>query len=143
MNRITPNVLVLLQRQAVCSWFKVLPSTVVFKKSLCTEVTPSLNNQSEPVNIPPTALDFGALIQSAEKKNLSVHSACEIVIGIAGLKKESKVSQSDYLQDERFLKIMKVLEGTNTSRVEPMAIISSLKVGCSFAITVSIKMFRL
>ena len=49
------------------------------------------------------------------------------MIAIASLKKESKVSEAEYLQDERFLKIMKLLEGNYTSKVETMAIISSSK----------------
>ena len=77
---------------------------------------------------PQTELDLETLLKSAERKNLLVSTACDIVIGIASLKKDSKVSESDYLQDERFLKIMKQFEGTYTSKVEPMAIISSLKV---------------
>jgi len=127
MIRIAPNVLMLLKKQGPCSWSKITPSTLLPLRSLCTEVPPSLKIPDESVYTPPVVLDFGALILSAEKKNLSVPAACQIVIAMAGLKKESKVSKSDYLQDERFLKIMKLLEGTATSSVQPMALISSLK----------------
>jgi len=71
--------------------------------------------------------DIGTLLMSAERKNLTAKTACDTVIAIARLKNESKVKESEYLQDERFLKIMKQLESNHTTKVEPLAIISSLK----------------
>jgi len=97
------------------------------ENSFCTEATNKQIITSEPLQTQQTELDLETLLKSAERKNLLVSTACDIVIGIASLKKESKVSESDYLQDERFLKIMKQFEGTYTSKVEPMAMISSLK----------------
>ena len=109
--------------------FAQVPTTVFGgENSFCTEATTNQTIINEILQSPQTELDLETLLKSAERKNLLVSTACDIVIGIASLKKDSKVSESDYLQDERFLKIMKQFEGTYTSKVEPMAIISSLKV---------------
>ena len=74
-------------------------------------------------------IDIGTLMNYAEKKNLTANVACDIVTTLARLKKESKVIESEYLQDERFLQVMKQLESNHTNKMEPLALISSLKVG--------------
>ena len=73
-------------------------------------------------------VDLATLLKSTEKKNLGPSGACHTVIAMARLKKESKVSESEYVKDDRFMKLVKVLESNETSKVEPLAIISSLKV---------------
>ena len=73
-------------------------------------------------------VDLATLLKSTEKKNLGPSAACHTVIAMARLKKESKVSESEYVKDERFLKLMKLLESNETAKMEPLAIISSLKV---------------
>eukprot|EP00092_Neocalanus_flemingeri_P033737 GFUD01036676.1.p1 GENE.GFUD01036676.1~~GFUD01036676.1.p1 ORF type:complete len:613 (+),score=202.94 GFUD01036676.1:73-1911(+) len=123
----TKQGLSVLRRPVLCSVAQTPTSAVDCEKNFCTEVATNNIATSESLESPLNVLDLGTLLESAEKKNLQATKACEIVIAIANLKKESKVSEPDYLQDERFLKIMKLLESSYTSKVEPMALISSLK----------------
>eukprot|EP00092_Neocalanus_flemingeri_P004491 GFUD01004831.1.p1 GENE.GFUD01004831.1~~GFUD01004831.1.p1 ORF type:complete len:656 (+),score=214.52 GFUD01004831.1:71-2038(+) len=123
----TKQGLSVLRRPVLCSVAQTPTLAVDCEKNFCTEVATNNIATSESLESPLNVLDLGTLLESAEKKNLQATKACEIVIAIANLKKESKVSEPDYLQDERFLKIMKLLESSYTSKVEPMALISSLK----------------
>ena len=103
-------------------WTKIAACTAVVDHSgFCTAAESSTGGGDDIV-------DLGSLLKTADKKNLLPTTACDTVIALAGLKKESKVSESEYLQDERFLKMMKTLEGNNTAKLHPLAIISSLKV---------------
>jgi len=109
---------VLLQAAAPCS------AVVLGHKCYCTgEPVAGVDAVESRAEI----VDIGTLLMSADRKNLTAKTACDIVIGIARLKSESKVKESEYLQDERFLKIMKQLESNHTTKVEPLAIISGLK----------------
>jgi len=103
------------------------PLAVLVPRCYCTglvDSTPAANNDAQHKA---EIVDLGTLMKSAEKKNLTAHVACDIVINLARLKNESKVIESEYLQDERFLNVMKQLESNHTNKMEPMAIISSLK----------------
>ena len=80
----------------------------------------------------PQAGDVGTVLKAAERQNFAAFTACDIVITLAGLKKINKMSEPEFLlammEDQRFLKVMKVLESNQTAQLEPLAIISSLKV---------------
>ena len=126
MIRFASKHLFIISRSPIPSSWKLAPTTSALlgqHDTFCSESSSTGGTEQTPAKI----ADLGSLLSTAEKKNLQATTACEIVIAIASLKKESKVSEADYLQDERFLKIMKLLEGNYTSKVEPMAIISSLK----------------
>jgi hypothetical protein len=126
MIRFASKFLFIISRPPIPSSWKLAPTTSALMghhDSFCSESSSTGGAEQTPAKI----ADLGTLLRTAEKKNLQATTACEIVIAIASLKKESKVSDADFMQDERFLKIMKLLEGNYTSKVEPMAIISSLK----------------
>jgi len=104
------------------------PIAVLWPKYYCS----GLGDSTTPVvdvDVGPKVeiVDLGTLMNYAEKKNLTANVACDIVTTLARLKKESKVMESEYLQDERFLKVMKQLESNHTNKMEPLALISSLK----------------
>ena len=91
--------------------------------SYCTDYV-----QKEPnIGVDSEAKTVDSLLKKAEKRNLLATSACQILISLAELKKNEKLSESDYLQNEQFLKTMKVLEGTFTSKVHPLTIVGCLK----------------
>ena len=131
MIRFAPNQLFRNSKTLISSsWTKIAACTcVVFDTNgFCTAAESSTTGGGIAVNSTASIVDLGSLLETADKKNILPSTACFTVIAIAGLKKESKVSESEYLQDERFLKMMKTLEGTHTAKLDPLAIISSLKV---------------
>jgi len=69
-----------------------------------------------------------SLWQTLEKGDeLFVNKAAKVVMAIAELKRDKKVVQIDYMQDERFLKVMKALESDKINKLEPLAVVKSLK----------------
>lgn len=57
-----------------------------------------------------------------------VQKACTALMQICQMKKENKISEADYRNDERFVKMLTTLESNHVQKAENMLIISSLKV---------------
>ena len=62
------------------------------------------------------------------KRNWRATKACDAIIAIGDLKREAKIAPSDLQTDERFKSLLKTLESDHIRKVEPLKLISSLKV---------------
>ena len=62
------------------------------------------------------------------KRNWRATKACDAIIAIGDLKREAKIAQSELQTDERFKSLLKTLESEHIRKVEPLKLISSLKV---------------
>jgi len=93
------------------------PQTISDKEDLNH---PSLNFQSlENIWQSITAVD--------ESKELFVKKSAGIINALAELKRNEKLSESDYLKDERFIRVLKGLESEQIKRLDPIPAIRSLK----------------
>jgi len=72
-------------------------------------------------------IDHESLLKNAEYEKVTVSKASESVILLAKLKRDSLVSENDYVSDERFLRLVKTLENPGTGKLAPLATISTLK----------------
>ena len=54
--------------------------------------------------------------------------ACDAIIAIGDLRRESKITHGDLKKDDRFSSLIKTLESERVRKVEPLKLISSLKV---------------
>ena len=62
------------------------------------------------------------------KRNWLATKACDAIIAIGDLKRDAKIAPSDLQKDDRFKKLVKTLESNQIRKVEPLKLISSLKV---------------
>jgi len=53
--------------------------------------------------------------------------ACNAITNIGHLKRDKKIEKLDYINDERFQKLLKTMESNHVTKVETMSLISSLK----------------
>ena len=62
------------------------------------------------------------------KRNWLATKACDAIIAIGDLKRDAKIAPSDLQEDDRFKSLLKTLESDHIRKVEPLKLISSLKV---------------
>ena len=62
------------------------------------------------------------------KRNWRATKACDAIIAIGDLKRDAKIAPSDLQEDDRFKSLLKTLESDHIRKVEPLKLISSLKV---------------
>ena len=76
----------------------------------------------------PKEQDINSVMKGTFKGTHLVEKACEAVISINKLKKDSKINENDYKTDTRFQGLLKSLESNHVTKLEPLQLIGSLKV---------------
>ena len=96
----------------------------VARNNFCSVVS---GETSENTN-DPKEQDINSVMKGTFKGTHLVEKACEAVISINKLKKDSKINENDYKTDTRFQGLLKSLESNHVTKLEPLQLIGSLKV---------------
>ena len=76
-----------------------------------------------------TGINVSELLDAGDhSKKQFATKACDAIISMAQLKRDSNLIEADYKNDERFLNLIKQLESHHVNKVETLSIISGLKV---------------
>ena len=102
----------------------------VARNNFCTVVSgeTSENISSESPVDHKNGQDINSVMKGTFKGTHLVEKACEAVISINKLKKDSKINENDYKTDTRFQGLLKSLESNHVTKLEPLQLIGSLKV---------------
>ena len=104
-------------------------SVALNRNNFCTTPPVSDEDASDLKTDSKSAVNVRDLLDAGDRsKKVFAAKACDAIVSMAKLKRESNLLEADYINDERFLSLVKQLESHHVNKVETLSIISGLKV---------------
>ena len=96
-------------------------SLSILRPRFCSQGSDTANIESSPDT------DLQTLLNKNQSRKL--FQATQVMAQIADLKRTKKISETDYENDSRYNKIIKIFESDIVKNSEPLVIVKGLKVG--------------
>ena len=110
-------------------------SVALNRNNFCTTPVSDEDSKGEKTE-PKVGINVSELLETGDSsKKILAAKACDAIISMAQLKRDSSIIEADYKNDARFLNLIKTLESHHVNKVETLSIISSLKVKSKSRIT--------
>ena len=114
-------------------------SVALNRNNFCTTPVSDEDSKGEKTE-PKVGINVSELLETGDSsKKILAAKACDAIISMAQLKRDSSIIEVDYKNDARFLNLIKTLESHHVNKVETLSIISSLKVKSKSRITTRIR----
>jgi len=101
-------------------------SLSILRQRFCSQVSDPDNNNETSSSPRETDSDLRSILNNSKNRN-KMAQATQVMAQIAHLKRSNKISENDYKNDDRFGRMMKLLESNIVNDTEPSVIVKGLK----------------